>query len=752
MLLVLYGREGEIGGDDVVRFGAGAGIRGDVQDAVRVVHSGGGIVPAVGVLILVRGADGVQPVHHIGAAVDMVVALKHYVDVQLLQDGHELGLEAGGVRDVIVLRVAGHSEEGVMEHGDLPLNVLIGGRGDRLLHKLPVLGDGHVVAVEHEEEHLVVDEVAVAACGGGAKGVGLVGNVEVLPVSVGAGVVVAHDGGRRESGEHIVVEVAVILVLVRCAVDLIACGEEEGHVGEVFVAADQVQRFIPSKDVALGAARADLRVAHVGEGEGTGLSGGKGVDSARLACVGQLIVIGNAGLEILDGDLAALLAVVGGDRRGVVDLRAGHRVVRRDGEESLPVEHGVPGEAHLALVCAHGQADVGLIVYGFVGKRQLGQAEEDVGAAAEAVVQLDRHGVHALAQGGKCVGVDDLKILLHGVAARDVGAVATVGIAALGIESRGPNAVEIDDRGIVILDMSDELGHLRELLRSERNRRAEVIGGIVGVITGASNEEGIRAVVQGAFLGAEGALSRFPLGIVKAGCGPAGADIAIGARSARRIGVVVQIGPGGGSVDQGRLRRQGLGGEGQTAGHGEPDVRAARAFIVYLHGDGVDAIDQVERGYVGNLDVAGGVRLLAAIAAVGVTAVVVEAGGTDAVDVQDGGVIILDAADDLRNGGGIRDAYLRAEVVGGIVVTVPVCTTNAVKFVGRTVGGDPFVGFLAAEGTAGRLPAGIVEAGRGPAGTGIALGGWIARGIAVVVQISPDGRVVNLSGCLCVFL
>ena len=142
------------------------------------------------------------------------MALEHHVDVQLLQDGYELGLEAAGVCDIAVHGVAGHGEEGVVEHNNLPLDVLTGRRGDRLLHKCLVLGDGHVVAVEHEEEHLVADEVAVAARGGGAELLGLVGDVEVLTVGVGAGVVVAHDGGCREAGEHVVIEVAVILALI----------------------------------------------------------------------------------------------------------------------------------------------------------------------------------------------------------------------------------------------------------------------------------------------------------------------------------------------------------------------------------------------------------------------------------------------------------------------------------------------------------------------------------------------------------
>ena len=531
---------------------------------------------------------------------------------------------------------------------------------------------------------------------------------------------------------------------------MVACGEQEGNIGKVLIAADEVQRFVPAEDVALGAARADLRVAHVGEGERAAVIGGERVHVALLARVGQLIVVGGARLKIGDGDLTALLAVVGGGRRDSIGLRVGHCVVRRDGEGRLTSEHGVPGEAHLALVRAHGQADVGLIVHGFVGECQLGQPEKDVGAAVGAVVQLHRHGVLTLVQSGKGGGVDDLKILLHGVPARNVSAVAAVGIAALGIESCGPNAVEIEDRGIVILDMSDELGHLRELIRSERHRRAEVVGGIVGRITGAPGEIGHRTIVQTAALGAEGAFGGIPA-VAEIGGSPACADIALGSRIARRVRIIVQIGPDGILTDQRCLRRQDLGGEGQAAGHGKPDIRAARALIVDLHGDGVDAIYQIERSHVGDLDVAGGVCLLAAIAAVGVTAIVVEAGSADAVDVQDGGIIILDAADDLCNGRGIGDGHLRAEVVGGVVVTVPVLAADAVELVGRAVGGDGVAVLLAAEGAAGGLPCGVVEVSAGPAGAVIVRGSRISRRVRIIVQISPDGRVVNLSGCLCVF-
>ena len=159
-------------------------------------------------------------------------------------------------------------------------------------------------------------------------------------------------------------------------------------------------------------------------------------------------------------------------------------------------------------------------------------------------MQLHRHGVLTLVQSGKGGGVDDLKILLHGVPARNVSAVAAVGIAALGIESCGPNAVEIEDRGIVILDMSDELGHLRELIRSERHRRAEVVGGIVGRITGAPGEIGHRTIVQTAALGAEGAFGGIPA-VAEIGGSPACADIALGSRIARRVRIIVQISPDG---------------------------------------------------------------------------------------------------------------------------------------------------------------------------------------------------------------
>ena len=159
----------------------------------------------------------------------------------------------------------------------------------------------------------------------------------------------------------------------------------------------------------------------------------------------------------------------------------------------------------------------------------------------------------------------------------------------------------------------------------------------------------------------------------------------------------------------------------------------------------------MEGSHVGDLDVTGGICLLAAIAAVGVTSIGVEGRCADAVDVQDGGVVILDAADDLRDGGGVRDGHLRAEIVGGVVVAVPVRTADSGELVGRAVGGDAFIGFLAAEGAAGGLPLGIVEVGGGPAGAVIALGSRIARRVAVVVQISPDGRVINFCGYLRVF-
>ena len=79
---------------------------------------------------------------------------------------------------------------------------------------------------------------------------------------------VADDGGRGQSGQHIVVEITVILVLVVMRVGLIAGRQQEGNVGEAVVCFNEVERFSPAGGIAACVpAGADLRVAHVGEGE-----------------------------------------------------------------------------------------------------------------------------------------------------------------------------------------------------------------------------------------------------------------------------------------------------------------------------------------------------------------------------------------------------------------------------------------------------------------------------------------------------
>ena len=119
----------------------------------------------------------------------------------------------------------------------------------------------------------------------------------MLAVSIGGGIMVADDGGRGQSGQHIVVEITVILVLVVMRVDLIAGRQQEGNVGEAVVCFNEVDRFSPAGGIAACVpAGADPRVAHKGKGEVAASARCEVIYTALIAAVFQLIVICCAGL------------------------------------------------------------------------------------------------------------------------------------------------------------------------------------------------------------------------------------------------------------------------------------------------------------------------------------------------------------------------------------------------------------------------------------------------------------------------
>ena len=166
-----------------------SGVQGDLLAGGDVI----GVIPVVVQAGLIQlelvGAVGLAvPVEDLGAAVGVIMALEHHVDVVLIEDGGELGAQDHAVGVGVVQTGA----IDVLVDGDhTPLGVGVGGHG--LGDGLLMLGGVVVVGVQHDEQARAVGVVVVAAGLGGAV-IGGVGVIEVVGV-VGIQRVVVADGG-----------------------------------------------------------------------------------------------------------------------------------------------------------------------------------------------------------------------------------------------------------------------------------------------------------------------------------------------------------------------------------------------------------------------------------------------------------------------------------------------------------------------------------------------------------------------------
>ena len=628
----------------------------------------------------------------------------------------------------------------MVEGDDLPLDILVLGGFNGIEHKLLVLGSGGVIAVEHQEQDIVVDKVVVASGGGGAGGT-LIGHVEVLAVGVGAGVVVADNGCHGQAQQGVVVQIAVVLALAVGGVHLVAGGEQEGHVGENAVGVNDVQGVVPAGGVAgCVAAGADLGVTHIGEGERAGSAGGEGIHIALITVVAELIVIGGVCFQPGGGGLAAVQAVVGDGGSSGDGLRAGQGSVVRHGQGSV-FQGRVPGEVHLALVRAHGQADVGLIDHFLVGEGQVGEMEPDIGTVNPALMEFDGDGVLTLVQDaqvnhfkGNCLGCTSI-----GAAVLDVGGDAAV------IKTRDFYAIDVYSGSIVILEGTDQLGYTCQ--RGDVEGCAEEVGFNVGsaiffVLGQQSLGRAAAAQIRNrAVLRTEGTCGGLPAVRDERSRRPAGAVVARIFRVTRRVAAVVQIGPLGLAVQQGVGSGQSLGGEGH-ARHGEVDIRAARCTVVQLHGHHIFAGLQCCKGFAirdgKGLSYRTGRCNVGAETAVAVAAIIVEAFHLDAIDIENHSVVIGDGARDCGHGRGVSHIDRGAEIVGGDVVGV----AGAAVQLYRRAGKSPAV--LRAEAAGSSLPLAVVKASGGPAGAVIICIFRISGGIGIVVQIGPYRAGVDL--------
>ena len=680
----------------------------------------------------------------------MVMTLKYHVDAQILEDGDK-GFAAA--EDVAVLGMAGHGVDGVVEGNDLPIHVGVGGNGS--LHKGLVLSRRLVVGIEHHEQHIVVNEPVVAAGIGGAVLTGLVGNVEVLAVGVGIGIVVADDGGHGQVLQRLVLQIAVILALTVGGIDLVARGEHKGDIGEIVVGGNELQGVVPAGSISVGAAAgADLGVAHIGKGEGTAVIGGKETDFRRNLTIDGLISVLNACLQTGSGCLVGILAVViafggggvgsGGLRHGAIHQFAGlcHPQLTR----SVGID--VPGKVHLGLVSAHGQADVGqgdrLYIH-FVPEFQRRNIKVDVGTALVALMHFRSHNILAIVQQGERPLIRKIKRLFYGI----VTTILHVGGNVLIVETCYLGAVDIQGNRIIAKNLAQDLLDLGSILDHDLSTEKECfnIGGTVLFVL-SEQSVGHIAVNRGQLtaLGAERTLSGLPCAAIIVGSGPAGALIAFCGSTAGGIGAVVQIGPDSILVDLGGIvgefqRRLILIPELQRR-HIEIDVGAACAILMDLHSDGVHTVlQQLQHFFISDADHLGSRVVLMAglgsILQVFGDLIVAPAGHLGAVDVEGGGVVMDQTAFDGLDSGSVLHIHIGAEEecfnIGGAVLLI--LGQQGVGDVSAAQGSN--LASLGAERTRSGLPCAVIIVGSSPAGTIIAFCGSIAGGIGTVIQIGP---------------
>ena len=406
----------------------GLGVEGVVPVVVAAVRIQTELIGAVGLAVTVK---------ELGAAVGVVVALEHHIDVVLVKDGGELCAEDHAVGVGVIQTGA----VDILVDGDhAPGGV--GSRGNGLLDGLLVLGYIVIVGVEHDKQTGAVRVVVVAA-GLGLAVLGGVGVVEVVGVVGIQGVVVADGGGHGQPGQHGGGEVARVLLLLGLAglIDLVAGGDDE--VDARILGSGDLQGAVPGEGVVAGggigragAGRqglavlgltlggADLGVAYIEHLYGVEAAGLVLLYLALYAVLLHSIVISGVGLQPGDGDMVIVVGHAVG--QAVVHLGGlageGGQVVlvgaevnhRRGGLAALRL--AVPGEVELGLVCAGGEGYLGVV--GGYGLPLLDPVLPGGGAAGDAAVVIigrggQGHGAGAQDQrAGEDAG-QDLVAFLH---------------------------------------------------------------------------------------------------------------------------------------------------------------------------------------------------------------------------------------------------------------------------------------------------------------------------------------------------
>ena len=188
LLLILYGRVGELHIClNSVILAAGTGVGSDVQDAIRIGNCGRGLVltVSIGVSFVLRN---LQAVHHVGAAIDMVMTHQNHINSHFLHKGRN-GIPQ--TDNTIFRSMTGHGVDRVVESYDFPVHS--GVCCNARLYKFHMVCNRAVVGIDYQEQGIVVNKGVVAACSGCTIG-GFIGYVKVLVIGVGFCVVIANDG------------------------------------------------------------------------------------------------------------------------------------------------------------------------------------------------------------------------------------------------------------------------------------------------------------------------------------------------------------------------------------------------------------------------------------------------------------------------------------------------------------------------------------------------------------------------------
>ena len=476
LLLILYSRIGKRLIGDLVELGAGTGVQGHILHTVRGVD----IFQRLAVLCsLFIGCHTVFAAHDIASGVYMIMTLQYHINAQLLKNGAQSRPKRYNIG---ICHMACYRIHGLVEADHIPIGIRILRKG--LLHKFLMLCNGQVGGIEHHKLYTAVGKGIITVSLPVLSIAGHIGHLEMLCIQGGvvAIVVVTHQCSQRDGMEVLILEEAAVLSLnliqIRTVgsvifVDLITQGEQEAVVSAI--ASDLTYRFRPAVHIGLQAAVVELWVAHCRKAEAVRAKCRRGI----AVFLGGFVPRGNGVGIIRRCGQAAQVHVV-----HIISILGG---LLHLGGIVLPAEMQYIGLGRGVIPCdpqavfrfadVHSQAVYLQRIAGLLrGNREVADSQIDVGAGLPVLMELHRQCVGSIHQHGGIILRD---ILRHRRIHRGFTAIGHIGcITAFGlIESGHLYAIDIDDRRIIVGDLSQQPGRLRSIVHLKG--RAEKVCGIV---------------------------------------------------------------------------------------------------------------------------------------------------------------------------------------------------------------------------------------------------------------------------------